>query len=90
MKTALLSNAFALVMWKLRTQSGLTNRQLSDRSGLSREFISMLENEKRKPSLETLFTLSRAFNIMPTDFIHLINVEANTVENMLQTIEHDG
>src|SRR5206468_3345632 len=46
----------------LRFRRGLTVQQLADLSGLSKGFISQVENERTSPSLATLRDLARALD----------------------------
>lgn len=52
---------------QLRKDKGWTIDQLAAVSGLSRGFISQLENEQRRPGPETLITLAGAFKISLSD-----------------------
>ena len=54
---------------ELRTKRGLTIDQLASMSGLSRGFISLLENGKRDPSADTLGQLSDALGVPLVDLI---------------------
>jgi len=47
----------------LRQRRGLTVQQLADASGLSKGFISQVENERTSPSLSTLHDLAGALGI---------------------------
>src|SRR5438552_3194880 len=47
---------------ELRFRRGLTVQQLAELSGLSKGFISQVENERTSPSLATLRDLARALN----------------------------
>lgn len=53
----------------VRTGRGLTIDQLADMSGLSRGMLSLLENDKRKPSARTLQQLADALKIKVADLI---------------------
>lgn len=48
---------------KLRKELGFTQEKLSESTGLSPNFICLLESGKRKPSLETIYKLSVALNV---------------------------
>ena len=51
----------------LRRERGLTQQELGRRSGLSRSFLSQVENGKRVPSLSSLTRISAALDLMPID-----------------------
>ena len=53
----------------LRKQRSLTIDKLAEMSGLTRGFISLLENDKREASAETLRQLAAALQVEPRDII---------------------
>ena len=89
MKPDLINNAFALVLLKQRKVAGMSRKQLSEQSGISRAFISMLENGKRNASLQTVVSLACACKMTPANFVTLIKIELNTVEDMLERLKRD-
>ena len=52
----------------LRGEKGLSLRDLAEKSGLSANTISLIENEKNSPTLSTLQCLAQALNVPITDF----------------------
>ncbi len=48
---------------KLRTQSGITQRELAARAQLSPSFLSLVENERRRPSLAVIRRLAGALSL---------------------------
>lgn len=60
---------FGLVLKKYRNESGLSQEELALRCGLDRTFISMLERGKRRPTINTVFSLAKALNIKPSAMI---------------------
>lgn len=52
----------------LRTESGLTQQQLSDRTGINRSLIAHYEKGIREPNLETLEIVADYFNV-DTDYL---------------------
>jgi XRE family transcriptional regulator, regulator of sulfur utilization len=54
---------------ELRSQKGLTLKDLSAVTGLSISYLSDIERGRTIPSLTTLETLSKAFNISVTDYL---------------------
>ena len=63
----------------LRRERGLTQQELGRRSGLSRSFLSQVENGNRVPSLSSLTQISAALGVMPIDV--LIRDEQEMSEN---------
>lgn len=60
--------SFAERLKKLRTENGLTQDQLSEKSGLSHACIALLEVEKRSPTAQTLNALADYFGVT-TDYL---------------------
>ncbi|MBW6408795.1 helix-turn-helix transcriptional regulator [Clostridium weizhouense] len=55
---------------KIRKERNLTVSQLSYKSGVSRGYITELENAKyENPSLQIICSLSRALRVTPNDLI---------------------
>ena len=50
-------------MRRLRKQRGWSQEYLAEVSGLSRNFISYLERFQKSPSIDTISTLSEAFDV---------------------------
>jgi transcriptional regulator with XRE-family HTH domain len=48
---------------RLRTEAGLTQEQLADRSGFSQQYISDLERGKSNPTVVTLYELATALGV---------------------------
>ena len=53
----------------LRRERGLTQQELGRKSGLSRSFLSQVENGNRVPSLSSLTRISAALDVMPIDVL---------------------
>lgn len=67
---------------ELRTKKGWTIDQLADVTGMSRGFISQIENEKRDPSAETLSELAKAFDVRVSQLIADPDLAADIAEAM--------
>jgi transcriptional regulator with XRE-family HTH domain len=48
---------------RIRLAQGLTQEQLSERSGLSQQYISGLENGRRNPTIVTIYEVAQALNV---------------------------
>jgi transcriptional regulator with XRE-family HTH domain len=57
----------------------LTQKELGRRSGLSRSFLSQVENGNKVPSLSSLTRISAALGVMPIDV--LVRDEQEISEN---------
>jgi len=53
----------------LRRERGLTQKELGRKSGLSRSFLSQVENGNRVPSLSSLTRISAALGVIPIDVL---------------------
>ncbi len=71
----ILGKAFGIILSHLRRSVGLSQEQLGFESGYHRTYISLLERGKKSPSLQTIFDLSKALNIDPTEFIKHVELE---------------
>lgn len=54
----------------LRENAHLTQENLAEKIDCSREFINRLENNKEKPSLQTLILLSASLKVHPSVFFN--------------------
>jgi XRE family transcriptional regulator, master regulator for biofilm formation len=57
-----------------RSIADLSQGELADKSGLDRSYLSLIESEKRKPSIETLQNISNALDI-PFHLLTLLATE---------------
>lgn len=60
------------IIREVRLSKGLTLMELAKLSGVSNPFISQIENDKHKPSLESLDALAKALNIPFFDLLRQI------------------
>jgi transcriptional regulator with XRE-family HTH domain len=70
-----ISNAFGSVLRELRKSKGLTQEKLGFEADLRRTFVSLLELGQQQPTLNTIFKLSIALNITPSDLIKMVEVK---------------
>jgi transcriptional regulator with XRE-family HTH domain len=54
---------------RIRATRGFSQEHLSDLSGFTQQYISDLERGLRNPTVVTLFELSQALGVSPTDLI---------------------
>lgn len=57
--------AFGEVLKKNRVQLLISQEELAHHSGLDRTFISLLERGKRKPTINTIFSICKYLGIEP-------------------------
>ncbi len=53
---------------KIRTQKGLSQQQLAQKSGISQSFLSDLENGKKSPTVDSLNKICRSLGISLAEF----------------------
>jgi transcriptional regulator with XRE-family HTH domain len=54
---------------KLRKDRRMTQQQLADKAGISREFLNRLERARMDPSLTTLEKLAKALRVKVADLV---------------------
>jgi transcriptional regulator with XRE-family HTH domain len=54
---------------RLRSEAGLTQEQLAERSGLSQQYISGLERGRRNPTVVTLYELASALGVSHVELV---------------------
>jgi len=64
---------------KARLKIGISQETLADRSGLHRTYISLLERNRKSPTLDTLFRICKPLSISVSSLIK--KVEAERDEN---------
>jgi y4mF family transcriptional regulator len=52
-----------------RRERGLTQKQLAKKAGISRGYVSQIENGKINLYLDTLVALARALGVNPSDLV---------------------
>lgn len=56
-----------MLVWNVRDKKHMSLRQLSTLSGLSRNYINKIENNKTSPTLDAICALARALQVPVTD-----------------------
>jgi transcriptional regulator with XRE-family HTH domain len=67
-----LENALAITLKNRRIKCGLSQEDLAHKCNIDRTYISMIECEKRNPTLNTIFKICKSLNIKASDFISSI------------------
>ena len=73
----------------LRRQRLMTQEDLAEKSHRDRRAISDIENDKYKPSFETLANLAHAFNMLPSELFLEIEKKSNFLEYYNQSKQSD-
>lgn len=58
-----LDEAIAIVLKEERTKKGLSQEELAHLCSIDRTYISLLERQKRKPTLHTIFKICEALGV---------------------------
>ena len=61
-----------LFLKELRIKNNLTTKQVEVKTGISNSYISLIERDKRKPSVEILHKLAKAYRIKTEDLLRFI------------------
>ena len=61
-----------------REGKGLSQEIASGLAGIGRTHLSAIERGERKPTLETFFKLSEAYNIAPSELMKIIELKTDT------------
>lgn len=64
-----LETALAIILRKKRIENGFSQEELAHMCDVDRTYISLLERQKRKPTLNVIFKICETLNIQPSDFI---------------------
>ena len=67
-KYEVMYHKIAAVIKELRKSAKLSQEELAEKLGCSREFVSRIENNKEKISLKMLFIVSDVFKVSPKKF----------------------
>lgn len=54
---------------RIRKAKGWTQEQLSERSGLTQQYLSDLERGKRNPTIVTIYEISQALEVSHMDLV---------------------
>ncbi|MGG0570059.1 helix-turn-helix transcriptional regulator [Priestia flexa] len=64
-----IEQAFGIVIKKYRLERSISQENLAFGAGLDRTFVSLLERGKRRPTINTLFAISRVLEVRPHKII---------------------
>lgn len=76
----ILTQAIAITLIRFREFYGLSQLQLAERAGLTRQYISMVERQLRMPHLDTWIQICRGLNVNERDFLLCIQVYITSPE----------
>ena len=64
--------AFGTLLRELRLEAGLTQLELARGAGVERSYISLIECQKRQPSLRILIAFCRPLNVSAVDVVRTL------------------
>ncbi len=73
-----------------RSNTGLTQKELAEKSGLSTSLVSKIERERVQPSLQTLVKLSEALGVSPCCFVLQLSQDWASSEYLGKNISTDS
>lgn len=71
---------FGSILQEYRLNSKMSQEELAFNSGLDRTYISLLERGKRRPTINTLFALSKALDVNPSILIKELEAKLSNHE----------
>ncbi|WP_339904738.1 helix-turn-helix domain-containing protein [uncultured Cyclobacterium sp.] len=77
------NNELAKKIKELRNRKGISQEELSEKSGLSLRTIQRIENGETEPRGDSLKRLASTFNVSPDEITDWQIVEDNTIVNLL-------
>jgi len=71
----MLVKTFGKILSDYRKKAGLSQEKLAELADYDRTYISLMERGLRQPTLTTIFRLSKALGLSPSDIIRDIEKE---------------
>lgn len=68
---------FGLKIKEVRKKSGLTQEKFCEQIGIEPTSLSNIENGKSFPSMQTILTIFKVFNVLPQDFFEVDYLQKN-------------
>ena len=75
------NQAVGAVICRYRKEKGMTQELLSGLAGIARSHLSMIENGTKQPNFETLWRISEALALRPSELVAEIETETNERAN---------
>lgn len=81
-ETIVLKSLTGKIIKSLRIKNDMNQEDLAFACDVDRSYISMLERGLNEPSLTKIFDLSKALNITPSQFVKMVEIEYERMENL--------
>ena len=75
-------NAVGTVICRLRKEKNLSQEVFSGLAGIARSHLSMIETGDKQANFETLWKISSAFGIRPSELVKLIENECEKITDI--------
>lgn len=69
--------AFGSVIRELREERGLSQEELSFACGRHRTYVSLIERGKSSPTIQTLWMLAEALEVLPSEIVRRAEAKAS-------------
>ncbi len=76
------NEAVASVLREERVKKGLSQEELAHLCGIDRTYVSLLERQKRKPTLSTIYKICESLGISMAYFINRTETLLNNQQNL--------
>jgi len=74
-ETKKVRKAFGTVLRQKRKERGYSQEELAHKAGIAMRYVSLLEGDKRQPTISTLYLLCKALEISMTEFVSEVEKE---------------
>lgn len=74
----ILSQNVVTILKNIRIEKGITKLEISNKTGISRTAITLIENKRNSPTLRTLAMISSCLEIDLKDVIHKAQIIINS------------
>jgi len=74
-ETKKVRKAFGAVLRQKRKERGYSQEELAHKAGIAMRYVSLLEGDKRQPTISTLYLLCKALEISMTAFVSEVEKE---------------
>ncbi|WP_322922149.1 helix-turn-helix transcriptional regulator [Paenibacillus campi] len=81
-ETIVLKSLTGKIIKSLRIKNDMNQEDLAFECNVDRSYISMLERGLNEPSLTKIFEISKALNITPSQFVKMVEIEYERMENL--------
>ncbi len=81
-ETIVLKSLTGKIIKSLRIKNDMNQEDLAFACDVDRSYISMLERGLNEPSLTKIFDISKALNITPSQFVKMVEIEYERMENL--------